>query len=953
MLRPPAERASFVAQLSGADDELKRSVERLLATQGVTDIGARSTDDIGGDDLAGDTQIGQYRIEGVLGRGGMGVVYRATDTKLRRPVAIKFLATAVADPDVRRRFEREARTTSALNHPHIVTVHDVGEHEGRQYIVSELVDGGTLDDSSTGRRRTWRQAVELLTGVADALAAAHVAGVLHRDVKPGNILVGSNGYAKLADFGLAKLFDARARGPTDPPLGVSRHTRAGVIVGTVAYMSPEQAAGQPLDARSDVFSFGVVLYELLAGRRPFDGANDLEALKAITHATPEPLPDDVPELLRMAIDKALEKDPGDRYQTMQDLVADLKRIARRATSSVPVRSAAASRRSHWPWLVAAGCALAFVVGVPAALLWRDSPPTPRPMQFDIAVPDYYYGATLSADGSQLAYVALINGVEQIWTRQIDGREAQALSGTEDVRSRAFWSHDGGSVAFFTDEGLKRIGVAGGAAQTVAPRTPMRGPGTWGNDDTILFATPAPPAAVAIGRVAASGGEVALLTTPEPGLSQDAHIHPRWLPDGEHFIYLGGRASGVGATAYVGSVTGDEPRALFRIEESQILGGGNRSLNLAYASGFILYFRDGTLMAQPFDAESLMLRGEPRALLENVGEFSVGGDLLVYREAAMSRERERRLTWRDRTGRLLGEIEAPRRFRFPVLSPDARLVAVSAPSSDSPWDDIWTIDERGARRRLTLDEAADHSAVWSPDGERVAFASSRNATGDIANTIYVRSSSGAEPEQQLFAAPDTDFTVPHDWSRDHIVFHRLRINASSASAFWVLPLSSDEPAYSLLEFSFPVGQARVSPDGRWIAYPADESDGYQIIVQPFPNVGDGKWQVSTRGGFNPRWRDDGLELYYVDPDGTIMVVDVEAAGSEFEPSAPRPLFDIEITFPTTRSTFDYFFDVAESGQRFLVIDELSDAPEPERDPNEPTRGAETLHVIVNWAAKLSR
>src|SRR5262245_9441040 len=279
-------------------------------------------------ELASGTRVGSYRIDGVLGRGGMGVVYRATDTKLNRSVAIKFLSTAMIDEQSRRRFQQEAQTATGLNHPHIVTVHDVGESDGRQYIVSELVEGGTLDDwLASNRRRSWRQSVELLTGVADAIASAHAAGVLHRDIKPGNILIDANGYAKLSDFGLAKPIGNDA----DGPLGnVSRNTRAGVVVGTIAYMSPEQASGQLLDARSDIFSFGIVLYELLAGRRPFEAANDLELLKSIVHATPPPLPSDVPELLRNAIERALEKEPGDRYQSMRELVIELKRIGRKS-----------------------------------------------------------------------------------------------------------------------------------------------------------------------------------------------------------------------------------------------------------------------------------------------------------------------------------------------------------------------------------------------------------------------------------------------------------------------------------------------------------------------------------------------------------------------------------------------------------------------------------------------
>jgi serine/threonine protein kinase len=330
--RPPAERAAFVAELSGGDLEIVRSVERLLSQQGAaTELGSGTSAEASADLQTGAT-LGHYRIDAVLGRGGMGVVYRATDTKLNRSVAIKFLSIAVADAQAKRRFQQEASTASGLNHPHIVTVHDVGEHDGQQFIVSELVDGGTLEDWSVpNRRKGWRQSVELVTGVADAIAAAHSAGVLHRDIKPGNILIGSNGYAKLADFGLAKLLDRGAG--HDLIAKRSPDTHAGVVIGTIAYMSPEQAAGQPLDARSDIFSFGIVLYELLAGRQPFEGANELEQLKSIVHAAPAPLPYGVPELLRMAVDKALEKDPADRYQTMRDLVADLRRVTRKSSTS--------------------------------------------------------------------------------------------------------------------------------------------------------------------------------------------------------------------------------------------------------------------------------------------------------------------------------------------------------------------------------------------------------------------------------------------------------------------------------------------------------------------------------------------------------------------------------------------------------------------------------------------
>jgi hypothetical protein len=441
--RPRDERAAFVAALTGDDAELRRSVELMLTRGDATDVGGSRTgsaDDM--EKLAPGTLLAQYRIDGLLGRGGSGTVYRGTDTKLNRSVAIKFLTAAVADADAQRRFRQEAATASALNHPHIVTVYDVGEHDGRQYIVSELVDGGTLEDWAAAAKRSWRQSTELITGVADALAAAHAAGVLHRDVKPGNILIDANGYAKLADFGLAKLVGVGVGvgvgGAAQGPRADSRHTRAGVVVGTVAYMSPEQAAGQPLDARSDVFSFGIVLYELLAGRRPFAAANDLELLKAIAHATPAPLPDGVPELLRLAVDKALEKEPADRYQTMQDLVADLRRAIRKSGSQPALAPPALRRRTRGAWL-ATGGAIGVAVGAAIAFAALHAPRTTAPakrMEFTIAVPDYRLnGLAISPDGTRIAYASTAGGTRQTWIRPIDSLEAHAVPGADNASAR--------------------------------------------------------------------------------------------------------------------------------------------------------------------------------------------------------------------------------------------------------------------------------------------------------------------------------------------------------------------------------------------------------------------------------------------------------------------------------------------------------------------------------------
>jgi serine/threonine protein kinase len=408
------------------------------------------------DTIPNGTGIGVYRVDGVLGQGGMGVVYRATDTKLHRPVAIKFLSTTLGDPQARRRFQREAETASSLNHPHIVTVYDVGEHDGAQYIVSELVDGGTLEDwFKSHRQRTWRQSVELLIGVADAIAAAHAAGVLHRDIKPGNILIDHNGYAKLADFGLAKLLLPAANDSASGGMPGALGTVAGVVIGTVAYMSPEQATGQPLDARSDAFSFGVVLYEALAGRRPFDATNDLELLKTIVHGAPAPLPAEIPELLRNAVDRALEKDPADRYQSMRDLASDLRRLARKgATTTSPTGvGAVPPARARLGWRVSGGLAIALAAGlVASAWYWQRHAPAvadtaeraQRPAsaanQPSIAVLPF---ANISADPEQEYFsdglsVELINQLAQIEGLQVTARaSAFAFKGrSEDLRSVA-------------------------------------------------------------------------------------------------------------------------------------------------------------------------------------------------------------------------------------------------------------------------------------------------------------------------------------------------------------------------------------------------------------------------------------------------------------------------------------------------------------------------------------
>jgi eukaryotic-like serine/threonine-protein kinase len=953
--RPSSERAAFITQLCGDDQSLKRSVERLLDEANATSVGARAANpEDEAHERASGSMLAHYRIEGVLGRGGMGIVYRATDTKLSRPVAIKLLSGGNAGIEAARRFRQEAATASGLNHPHIVTVYDVGEHEGKQYIVSELVDGGTLEDwSAAARRNGWRQRVELLTGVADALAAAHAAGVLHRDVKPGNILIANQGYAKLADFGLAKLVGSEARDGADS----SPATRAGWVVGTVAYMSPEQAAGQPLDARSDVFSFGIVLYELLAGLRPFAGPGDIAVLKAIAESAPAPLPDTVPEPLRNVVERALEKDVADRYQTMQDLVADLRRVARKAASPAAVPAAKRNPRSL-AWLAAGATGLALAAG--SWMFLGARPPVSTDglkLHLTLPAPGYRPGAlAISPDGRTVAYAAASDGTRRIWLHPIGtGAEARPVPGTEGAMG-IFWKPDGKSIGFRAEDALKWVDVATGTVQVLADAYTLAIAGAWLPDDTILYTLPAPTrgagVAAPLGRIPASGGTVELLAG--DGVSGNVFFAlPRPLPDREHLLFARFEAAGASPTeVYVGSLDGTvDPRLVTTVTEAGLFSSGQFP-NLAYADGFLLYYRNETLVAQRFDAQRLALSGDPIPLAENVGEFSVSDNgVLVWREPfgplAIS-PRPRRLVWYDRSGQRTSRVDAPSTFSAPVLAPDERRIAMSVPRPDVSYTGgIVVADERGGTTRLTLDTAHEGSAVWSSDGARLAFTSGREAWLFSPSRIYERAATGTGTERLLFAASNEEIVTVWDWTQDnrYIVFGRATSSTAALMDIWVLPLSGDAP-YGLIESPFLKSGARVSPDGRWIAYATNEDGQHQVVIQGFPDVDRGKWPVSTRtGGLDPHWRGDGAELYYVGLDGAIMAVTVTADGDTLEVGTPQALF--MLADPIAPEP-EFLYSVTRDGQRFLVNELVPEGGGPGTPVATPL-----INVIVNWSADLPR
>ena len=956
--RPPEQRAAFVAALTGDDAALRRSVELMLSRADATDVGVRAAE---WSDLAPGTVLDHYRVDGLLGRGGSGTVYRGTDLKLNRPVAIKFLSAAVADADAHRRFRQEAATASGLNHPHIVTVYDVGEHDGRQYIVSELVEAGTLEDWAAAAKRSWRQSTEMLVGVADALAAAHAAGVLHRDVKPGNILIDANGYAKLADFGLAKLVGADAGGRAH-----SRHTREGVVVGTVAYMSPEQAAGQPLDARSDVFSFGIVLYELLAGSRPFAAANDLEVLKAIAHATPAALPDGVPELLRNAVDKALEKEPADRYQTMQDFVADLRRATRKSGSQPAVAATTASREKRAAWL-AGGAAIGIAVGAAIALAVLRAPRPTAPakrMQLTMAVPGYQLdGLAISPDGTRVVYASTASGTRQLWMRPIDSLEAQPLPGAENAAA-VVWSPDNRYLAFAADNKLKKLDVNGGPAQSIADLTRNMLESAWGRDGTILYHRD-----VNAYNVATSTG-VQKGTWPAQLLPTDVpRVLPCALPDGDHFLYVSPALplGSPGRTLFVGSLASGTGSRLADLPVSdEAVPDQSMVARVAYADGFVLYLivgNGGTLMALPFDLATLAVRGEPIAVARRVAEFSVSqAGVLVYYDlqlpsrpsGAATAAVAHRLAWVDRHGERLGTVAAPPNYHLPVLSPDARRIAVASPAQNG-LDDIWTIDaERGTAARLTFDDAADGAPIWSPDGSQLAFTSGRGANPRFPGVLYRLAANGGGADERLFAGQSNEILGPSDWSHDarSLIFLRTTITTFRERIdIWTLELEGEHGARAVIESPFRKAYARLSPNGRWLAYSTNEAGVFQIVVQPFQNPARGKWQIAAGG--EPRWRSDGRELFYLAPNGDLMGVDVSTDGDAFESAAPHLLFATGSAPRDGDVTPDYSYDVTADGQKFLLNEIVrTDAKPSNAKSEEPQPPRELpLHVIVNWSAGL--
>jgi len=887
--------------------------------------------------LTSGTKLGPYEITAPLGAGGMGEVYRARDTRLDRTVAIKVLPVHLADrPELRERFEREARSIASLNHPHICTLFDVGREGDTDYLVMEYLEGETLAARLAKGPLPLEQVLQFATEITDALDKAHRKGITHRDLKPGNIMLTKSG-TKLLDFGLAKLQQEMAPAnaqmsqlPTmNDPL-----TAQGTIVGTLQYMAPEQLEGKEADARTDIFAFGVVAYEMATGKRAFEGKTTASVMAKILETDPAPissLQPMTPPALERVVKRCLEKEPDERCQSAKDLTDELKWIAEggsQAGVAAPVVARHRSReRMAWA-LAAAGMLLAATLAFAFVRPYLNQP-KPIVVRFHISSPEnvnWWTGAfgrsattgptAISPDGRLLALVGVSpDGRQQLWLRPLDGFAAQPLPGTDGVRA-PFWSPDSRYLGFFDGTSLKKAAISGGSPQTLCAAS-AGGGGSWNSDGVIIFSsgTGGP-----LWKISEDGGTPAPLTTLDQSRQELTHFAPWFLPDGRHFLYTAVRPAVPAAEVWVcaGSLDSKETKCF--------LNSGSPAL---YAPpGYLLYTRGGALMAQPFDAKHLLVTGDAVPIADSAQFASASENGTLTYVAGLSGETA--LQWFDRSGKKLGTVGQPTVYSSPALSPDGARVAVGIQSAGSGTRSLWVFDlKRATASRLTFDPADELNPVWSRDGSQILFTSMQKGRRDI----YQKAASGLGDSEVVFESKDQQKSVD-DWSPDgrYVAYD----NTLAPSSLWILPLFGDRKPFPFVQGPYDVRGARFSPDGRYLAYVSNETGDYEIYVQTFPEHG-GKWQVSTAGGRNPEWRRDGKELYFLSGE-RLMAVDVNTTGPQFEAGTPKFLFEAPFR-PAPGVYLNAVYRPSADGQRFLAVTTT------EQQLSSP------ISVVTNWTADL--
>jgi Tol biopolymer transport system component len=871
--------------------------------------------------IAAGTRLGPYEIVAPIGAGGMGEVYRARDTRLDRSVAIKILPADFAkNGQLKTRFEREAKTISQLSHPNICTLFDVGEN----YLVMELLEGETLADRLIKGPLPLEQVLRYGVQIADALDKAHRAGIIHRDLKPGNIMLTKSG-AKLLDFGLAK-----TSAPVDLQ-GATQHkplTQEGTILGTFQYMAPEQLEGLEADARTDIFAFGTVLYEMATGHRAFEGKTKTSLIAAIVKENPRPMAELqplTPPALEHVVSKCLSKDPDDRWQNAHDIAEELKWISEAGSSAGVAAPLIARRRSRerLGWVAAVA-----VAGAAAVFFATRRPDRPPRVETAVVPPEgvafSYVGGSiaLSDDGRQVAFVGRgADGKSLIWMRSLGSSVARPLAGTEGA-SFPFWSPDTKYIAFAAADKLKKVSVTGGSPETLADAPRFLG-GSWNRQGEILMST-----GPGIQRVPAAGGKVDVIIA----ATNRVLSSPRFLPDGRRFLFTSLRGSS--------QTDGLHLALLDKPEEKMVLPGVYS--NAAYAPpGFILYSRDGDLRAQRVDPKTLKAESDPIRLADRVqydpdskaALFAVSDTgSLLYLEGEGAGKSE--LAWVSHDGKTLGTIAPPAMFYSPRLSHDEKRVAVDLSDLQTASGDVWMFDlVHGVSTRLTYDPANESAPIWSPDDRRIFFFSEKRGHLDL----YDRPSSGTGAEELLLA--DATVKIPFDVSPDgqllaYMVFDPAKKNAD----VWLMQLAT-RIATPLLATPFNEGALEFSPDGKWIVYSSDESGRSEIYVQQFPDS-TGKWIVSRGGGTMPAWSADGRQIYYISPERKMMSVPV-SLGTLFDAGMPVALFDAHVRQISAVSVPQRQYTVTRDGSKFLLNRVVGEA------------GTRPMTLVQNWSSGLER
>ncbi|MGH9409878.1 MAG: protein kinase domain-containing protein [Vicinamibacterales bacterium] len=864
--------------------------------------------------LASGTRLGPYEIVGPAGSGGMGEVYRARDTRLDRDVAVKTIKGPYTE-----RFEREARAISALNHPNICTLHDVGETDGSGYLVMEFIEGTPIAGPLPPE-----QAIAYGIQICDARYAAHKKGIVHRDLKPANILVTKQG-VKLLDFGLAKLAStsavaAAAAGAEQATVAALTGTHT--VVGTPQYMAPEQIEGREVDARTDIFAFGCVLYEMLTGKRAFDGQTPSSVMAAVLATNPRPIDELVPltpPALDRIVSRCLAKDPEDRWQSARDVAAELLWVSQ-GGSKAGLPTVLSGRRRVREKLAWTAFALATIAAAAFGVAWMRRAPEPPPIvRFALTLPPTLSNPSppvISPDGRAIAFAADSNGQRMIWIRTMDAVDPRAMPGTERV-FRPFWSPDSKFIGFIAGGKLKKADIAGGPPATLCD-VGSDGDGSWSSEGVILFdGTVNDP----LREVPATGGvsKPVVLDDGKPSGTIGSGW-PEFLPDGKHFLYT--VSAGAEMTLKIGVLGSTTSKTLFPT-----------TTRVQYAApGYLLFVRDRTLVAQKFNASSLTLDGEPVPLGEGLGTDTVGlasfsvsrTGVLVYRGGELTGSR---LVWIDRSGKETPAIDPAADFFDTWFSPDRTRVVYSA-GGDAGHADLWIRDlARGVSSRFTFGPTANYDPIWSSDGRRIIYTSTAKGPG---NLMVKDASDTKDPEPLLVDAAEKYVS---DWSPDgRYLLYTARGGDNRGWDIWALPMEGDHKPIPIVRTQFNELWATFSPDGKYIAYQSNESGRYEIYVQEFPEARN-KWQISANGGLEPYWNRNGRELFYRSG-ASIMAVPV-TPGPPFVAGTPAALFQTRFSESTVRGLYRPWPD----GQRFLVL---------------AARAAQTdvpATVVLNWSSAL--